>query len=124
MGDYSYYTFENGHLRTRGLHRHGFPLLLWDALVQTGYRDIALEYYGRLYEEHELQRCEVYIDIPSHPVFPDGSPWSMWAIGADMDYAMEKAAHMALTALCSQNLAATTGMPISLYPIQDRSDPE
>jgi hypothetical protein len=44
-------------------------------------------------------------------VFPDGSPWSTWSIGADMDDAMEKAAHMTLTALCSQNLAATTGMP-------------
>jgi hypothetical protein len=31
---------------------------------------------------------------------------------------------MALTALCSQNLAATTGTPISLYPIQDRSATE
>jgi hypothetical protein len=41
-----------------------------------------------------------------------------------MDDAMEKAAYMALTVLCSQNLAATTGTPISLYPIQDRSDPE
>jgi hypothetical protein len=37
---------------------------------------------------------------------------------------MDKAAHMALTALCSQNLAATVGTPISLYPIPDRSDPE
>jgi hypothetical protein len=37
---------------------------------------------------------------------------------------MEKAAHMALTTLCSQNLASTTGTPISLYPIQDRSDQE
>jgi hypothetical protein len=97
---------------------------LWDAIVQTSYEDRALEYYGRLYEEHGLQRCEVYVDIPSHPVFPDGSPWSTWAIGADMDDAMEKAAHMALTVLCSQNLAATAGTPISLYPIQDWSDPE
>jgi hypothetical protein len=39
MVDYSYYTFEDGRLRTRGLHRHDFPLLLWDALVQTGYGD-------------------------------------------------------------------------------------
>jgi hypothetical protein len=108
----------------RGLYHHGFPLLLWDALVQTGYEDRAAEYYSRLYEEHGLQRCEVYVDIPSHPVFPDGSPWSTWAIGADMDDAMEKAAHMALTTLCSQNLAATVGMPISLYPIQDRCNPE
>jgi hypothetical protein len=57
-------------------------------------------------------------------VLPNGSPWSTWAIGADIYDAMDKAAHMALTTLCSQNLAATAGMPISLYPIQDRSDPE
>jgi hypothetical protein len=124
MGDYLYCTFENGRLRTRGLHRHSFPLLLWDALVQTGYGGKAPEYYYWLYEEHELQHCEVYVDIPSHPMFPDGSPWFTWAIGADMDDAMEKATHMALTALCSQNLAATSGTPISLYPIQDRSDLE
>jgi hypothetical protein len=101
MGDYSYCTFENGHLHTTGLHRHDFSLLPWDALVQTGYGNRALEYYSRLYEEHGLQRCEVYVNIPSHPVFPDGSPWSTWDIGADMDDAMEKATHMALTALCS-----------------------
>jgi hypothetical protein len=124
MGDYSYYTFENSHLCTRGLHRHDFPLLLWDALVQTGYWDRAPEYYGWLYEEHGLQRCEVYVDILSHPVFTNGSPWSTWAIGADMDDAMEKVAHIALIALCSQNLVVTAGTPISVYPIQDRSDPE
>jgi hypothetical protein len=111
MEDYSYCTFENGHLCMRGLHRHGFPLLLWDALVQTGYGDRAPEYYDRLYEEHGLQHCEVYIDIPSHPVFPDRSPWSTWAIGANMDDNMEKVAHMALTALCLQNLPATAGTP-------------
>jgi hypothetical protein len=117
MGDYSYCTFENGSLRTRSFHHHGFPLLLWDALVQTGYGDRAPEYYDRLYEEHALQRCKVYVDILSHLVFPDRSSWSTWAIGADMDDAMEKAAHMALTALCSQDLAATVGTTISLYPI-------
>jgi hypothetical protein len=117
MGDYSYCTFKNTRSRTRGLHHHSFPPLLWDALVQTGYGDMALEYYSRLYEEHGLQRYEVYVDIPSHPVFPNRIPWSMSAIGANMDDATEKAAHMALTALCSQNLAATAGTPISLYPI-------
>jgi hypothetical protein len=100
MGDYSYCTFENGHLHSRGLHRHDFPLLLWGALVQTGYGDRALEYYSRLYE-HGLQQCEVYVNISSHPVFPDRSSWSTWAIGADMDDAMENAAHMALTTLWS-----------------------
>jgi hypothetical protein len=36
----------------------------------------------------------------------------MWAIGADMDDAMEKADQMALTAICSQKLAATAGTPL------------
>jgi Tfp pilus assembly protein PilO len=99
-------------------------MLLWDTLVQTGYGDTPPEYYDRLFEEHDLQHCEVYVEILSHPVFPDGSPWSTWAIGADMSDAMEKAAHMALTTLCSQNLSATAGTPILLFLIQDRSDPK
>jgi hypothetical protein len=57
-------------------------------------------------------------------MFPNGSSLSTWAIGANMDDAMEKAAHMTLTALYSQNLAVTAGTPISLYLIQDRSDLE
>jgi hypothetical protein len=117
------------HLRERplvheGLHHHGFPLLLWNALVQTGYGDRAQEYYSQLYEKHGLQHCEVYIDIPSHPMFPNGSPWSTWAIGANMYDAMEKPAPMALTTMCSQKLGATAGTHVSLYPIQDSSDPE
>jgi hypothetical protein len=54
MGDYSYCTFEESRLCTWGLHHHGFPMLLWDALVQTGYGDTPPEYYGRLFEEHDL----------------------------------------------------------------------
>jgi hypothetical protein len=92
--------------------------------VQTSYGDEVPEYYRQLFEEHGLQRYEVYVDIPSHPVFPDGSLWSTWVIGNDIDDSMEKDAHMALTALCSQNMPTTVGTPISLYPIQDRSDPE
>jgi hypothetical protein len=117
MGDYTYYSFEDGRLCMWGLHHHGFPMMLWDAVVKTSYGDTPPEYYSQLFEEHGLQRCEVYADILLHPMFPDGSPWSTWAIGADMCDAMEKATHMALTAMCSQNLVATTGMSISLYPI-------
>jgi hypothetical protein len=41
-----------------------------------------------------------------------------------MDDVVEKDAHMALTALRLQNLPATVGTTISLYPIQDLSNPE
>jgi hypothetical protein len=37
---------------------------------------------------------------------------------------MEKAAHAALTTLCSECLLDTVDMPISLYPIQDHSNLE
>jgi hypothetical protein len=99
-------------------------MLLWDTLVQTGYGEEAPEYCGRLYEEHGLPRYEVHVDIPSHPVFPDGSPWSTWVIRNDMDDSMEKATHVVLIALCSQNLSDIAGIPILLYPVEDHSDPE
>jgi hypothetical protein len=67
--------------------------------------------------EHGLSRCEVYINIRSHPVFLDGSPWYTLVIENDMDDAMQKAVDVALTALCSQRLPNTASMPISLYPI-------
>jgi hypothetical protein len=90
---------------------------MWDALVQTGYREEVLEYHWWLYTEHVLSRCVVYLDIWSYPMFLDGSPWSTWVIRNDMDDTMEKAAHVALATLCSQHLLDTTGTPISLYLI-------
>jgi hypothetical protein len=124
MVDYLYCTYEDSWLCMRGFHRHGFPMLLWDALGQMGYGEEVPEYRGRLNMEHGLPRCEVYVDIRSHHVFPDGNPWFMWVIRNDIDDAMEKTAHAALTALCSQRPPDTVDTPISLYPIQDRSDPE
>jgi hypothetical protein len=124
MVDYSYCTYEDGWLHTRGLHHHSFPMLLWDTLMQTGYREEVPEYRGLHYVVHGLPRSEVYINIWPHPVFPDGSSRYTWVIRNDIDDAMEKAAHLALTTLCSQRLLDTTGTPILLYPIQDRSDPE
>jgi hypothetical protein len=67
--------------------------------------------------EYRLPSCEVYVDICSHPVFPNGSPWSTWVIKNDVDDAVEKAAHMALAAPCSQHLSDTADIIISLYMI-------
>jgi hypothetical protein len=124
MVDYSYCTYEDGWLRTRGLHHHGFPMLLWDALMQTGHEEEVLEYCGWLYMEHGMPYYEVNVDIRSQPMFPNGSPWSTWVIRNNMDDAMDKAAHVALTALCSQRLPDTVDTSISLYLIQGRSNLE
>jgi hypothetical protein len=99
-------------------------MLLWDTLMQTGYREEVPEYREWFYMEHGLPFCEVHVNIPSRPMFSDGSLWSTWVIRNDMDDGIEKAAHVALTALCSQCLLDTAGTPISLYPIQDHSNPE
>jgi hypothetical protein len=64
--------------------------------------------------EHGLPCYEVYVDIRSHPMFLDGSLWSTWVIRNDMDDAMEKAAHMGLTALGSHRLPDTMSTPILL----------
>jgi hypothetical protein len=92
--------------------------------VQTGYGEKVLEYHRWLYTEHGLPHCEVHGDISSHPLFYDGSPWSTWVIGNDMDDAMEKAAYVVLTFLRSQRLPDTTDTAIMFYPIQDHSDHE
>jgi hypothetical protein len=65
--------------------------------VHIGYGEEVVEYRGWLYTEHDPPRCEVHVDIPSHPVFRDGSPWSMWVVGNDMDNAIKKDSYMALT---------------------------
>jgi hypothetical protein len=117
MVDYSYYTYEDEWLHMRDLHCDDVPMLLWDTFMQIGYGEEVPEYRGRFYIEHGLPRCEVHVDIWPHPVFLDGSLWSMWVIRSDMDDAMEKAPHVALTALCSQHLPDTVGTSISLYLI-------
>jgi hypothetical protein len=79
MVDCSYCTFEDGGLRMRGLHRHDFPMLLWDALVQIGYGEEVPAYRGQFYEEHGSTKSKVCpvvrSTVTSHstPCFPMGA---------------------------------------------------
>jgi hypothetical protein len=100
------------------------PHAAMDALMRTGYGKKVPEYRRRLYMEHDLPHYEVHVDIPSHPVFPYGTPWSMCVIGNDMDDTLEKAAHVVFTAMCSQCLPDIECMPIVAFPIQGHSDLE
>jgi hypothetical protein len=43
----------------------------------------------------------------------------MWAIGANMNDAMDKAAYIALTTPCSQNLAAIAGCHIPKFSFRN-----
>jgi hypothetical protein len=52
------------------------------------------------------------------PVDPE-APWTGMVIGGDLDKAVERMAHLALTAMCEQHLPDTVGLAITLYPIRE-----
>jgi hypothetical protein len=53
--------------------------------------------------------------IPFDPM----EPWSRSIIGSEPDTGVDLMAHMALTSLCEDCLAATAALPIVLLPIQN-----
>jgi hypothetical protein len=44
-------------------------------------------------------------------------------VGSEPDTGVEMMAHIALTSLCEDRLAATATLPITLLPIQDHENP-
>jgi hypothetical protein len=51
------------------------------------------------------------------------APWMGSIISSELNDAVEKMAHVALTSLCECSLATTVDMPILLFQIQDQEDP-
>jgi hypothetical protein len=70
-------------------------------------------------QTHGLNVCEVRVEIPFDPM----APWMGAVVGNELDDAIEKMAHAALTSLRECSLTATTDMSISLFPIHDQEDP-
>jgi hypothetical protein len=66
-----------------------------------------------------MDQCEVNVMIPFDPT----EPRSGSVIGSEPDTGIELMAHMALTSLCEDRLAATTALSIALLPIQDQENP-
>jgi hypothetical protein len=52
------------------------------------------------------------------------APWTGAIIGSEIDDAVEKMAHMALTSLCELNLTTTTTISTALFSIHDQEDPD
>jgi hypothetical protein len=55
--------------------------------------------------------------------FDPKEPWSGSIIGSKPDTGIEMMAHIALTSLCEDRLAATATLPIVLLPIQNQGNP-
>jgi hypothetical protein len=68
---------------------------------------------------HDMDHCEVSVMIPFDPM----EPWSRSIIGSEPDTGVEMIAHIALTSLCEDRLAATTALPIVLLLIQNQENP-
>jgi hypothetical protein len=119
MDDYPYATLDaDGWLYCDGLHRPGFPTLLWDVLHRFGCTETPVS-HGCLYCEFRCVRCEVHVDIPPHPLDPSLMVWFTTATGDDLDDTLEMAAYQALIEFCERHLLDLTGTVVALLPIQD-----
>jgi hypothetical protein len=116
LNDYPHFDLVEHKTRcSTGQHCPGFLRVLYDTLIRLGYDEDALVYRCRLSMTHGLDQCEVSMTIPFDPT----EPWSGSVIGSEPDTGVELMAHIALTSLCEDHLAATAALPIALLLIQD-----
>jgi hypothetical protein len=122
MDDYPYATLgADGWFRCDGLHRPGFPTLIWDVLHRFGYVGLPA-YRGRPYRQLGLGRCKVHVDIPAHPTDPTMMAWFTTARGDDVNNTLERAAHQALMEFCERHLPVLGDTVIALHPIQNEGN--
>jgi hypothetical protein len=122
MDDYPYATLgADRWFRCDGLHRPGFPTLLWDVLHRFGYMGLPV-YHGRLYRLFGLGHCKVYVDIPAHPTDLTMTAWFTMAQGDDLDDTLEMAVHQALTEFCECHLPVLGDTAIALLPVQNEGN--
>jgi hypothetical protein len=65
-----------------------------------------------------MDQCEVSMMIPFDPT----EPWSRSIIGSKLDTSVELMAHIALTSLCEDRLAASAALPIAFLLIRDQEN--
>jgi hypothetical protein len=120
LDDYPHFFLaEDGRLCSTGQHCPGFPRVLYDALLRLSHDGDAPIYRCRLSKAYALDRCEDSMTIPFHPA----QPWSESIISSEPDTGIEMIAHIALTSLCEDRLAATTALAIALLLIRNQEKP-
>jgi hypothetical protein len=68
---------------------------------------------------HDMDQCEVSVMIPFDPM----EPWSGSIISSEPDTGVELMAHITLTSLCEDRLAAAAELTIALLLIRDQENP-
>jgi hypothetical protein len=121
MDDYPYATLgAGGWFRCDGLHRPGFPTLLWDMLHHFGYTGISA-YCGRSYHQFRLGNCKIHRDIQAHPTDPTMMDWFTMARGDDIDDMLERAAHQASQSSVSATCWSSVTPPLPCSPFRMRA---
>jgi hypothetical protein len=120
LNDYPQFNLvEDGRLCSMGQHCPGFLRVLYDALVHLGYDGDAPVCHCRLSTAHGMDQCKVSVTIPFDPM----ELWLGSIISSEPDSSVELMAHIALTSLCEDHLAATAALPIALLPIRNQENP-
>jgi hypothetical protein len=114
-----FYLTKDGRWCSTGQDCQGFPRVLYDVLIRLGYDGDALVYHCGLSMAHGLDRCEVSVMVPFDPT----EPWLVSVIRSEPDTGVEMMAHIVLTSLCEDHLAATAALPIALLPIRNQENP-
>jgi hypothetical protein len=113
LNDYPHFDLtEDGRPCSIDQHCLGFPRVLYDALIRLGYDGDAPVYRCRLSAAHGMYQCMVGVMIPIDPMDQ-----------CKADTGVELMAHIALTSLCEDRLAATAALPIALLPIWNQENP-
>jgi hypothetical protein len=120
MDDYPYATLgADGWFCCDGLHHQGFLTLLRGMLHRFGYTGISA-YRGHSYRQFGLGRCKVHVEISAHFTNSTMMAWFTMAQGDDLDDALERAAHQALTEFCERHLQVLDDTVIVLLPFRTR----
>jgi hypothetical protein len=99
LNDYPHFFFtEYERLCSTSQNRSGFPRVLYNALLRPGYDG-----------DTPIYQCQL--------------SWSGFVIGSKPNTGVEVMAHIALTSLCEDRLAATAALHISLLSIQNQENP-
>jgi hypothetical protein len=112
MDDYPYATLgADGWLRCDGLHRPGFLTLFWDVLHCFSHTETPA-YRCRPYREFGRGRCEVHMDVLTHPSDLGMMTWFTTTTGDDLDDTLERATHQASWSSVSATCRALLAPPL------------
>jgi hypothetical protein len=101
------------------LSREGFPSILWEVLCSSGYPTPPL-YMVKLYEEHRVPCCRVWLILESHPLQPRWHFSRLSVLRADDT--TEAAVLKDLNTFCGYHPLEMMMHPLGLFPAEKRDD--